>query len=150
MSSKVFPADDKPPLMTPEEFIEHHGVKGMKWGVHKAKPTANDIHDARKRVASQQRSINNQIDKVNLSKPGSAQAREAQKLGKMQMDFLKNPDRATALRMTRGEKFLWTGIGIATAGTGIGLGVAAGAGARVAIRKSIERKQRNLGAANSN
>lgn len=28
--------------MTPEEFLEHHGIKGMKWGVNRARKAVSD------------------------------------------------------------------------------------------------------------
>lgn len=123
--------------MTPEEWLAHYGVKGMKWGQHKA-VTSTDIHNARARTASRQAEISRQIDKVNLAQPGKAQAKEAKKLDEMSLEFLKNPDRATALRLTRGEKVL-NGI-VAVGFPGVGTGVVAGSvGARVAIRKATER-----------
>jgi len=150
-------------IMTPEEFIEHHGVMGMKWGVHKKegsssaggkiaskkKITSGDIYNARSKTASRQRALNQQVDKTNLAHPGKAQAREAKKLNEMSLEFLKNPDRATAQRLTVGEK---VGLAVlAVAVPGIGTAAAGGAvAARVGIRKATERDIRNAKAGKYN
>lgn len=151
MSDSYIFGDDIP--ATAEDALAHYGVKGMRWGVTtksnggnttvSKKPTTNDILSARAKVASKQRRINTQIDKTNLAS-GKQQDREAKKLNEMSMDFLNDPDRATSLRMTTGEKL---GLGVlAVAIPGIGTGAAAGAVAgRVAVRKGIERQQRRAG-----
>lgn len=138
---------------TPGDALEHYGVKGMQWGVRKAadsatavkrsKPTAREIGNARAKQASKQRQINSQIDKTNLS-TGKAQEREAKKLADMSYDMLKDPDRATALRLTGGEKAV---LGILAVGLGpVGIGGVGGFTAvRVAQRKAIEKQQRDLG-----
>lgn len=78
--------EEKPSL----ESLSHSGVKGMKWGVRKARPTTADIHNARQR----------QLGRANaaVSHPSGAKRAAAEK------DFLTNEDRVTAARMTRGEK----------------------------------------------
>lgn len=138
---------------TPEAALEHYGVKGMQWGVRKAqdsatsvkrsKPTNTEIHDARANQASKQREINRQIDKTNLS-TGKAQEKNAKKLSDMAYDMLKDPDRATALRLTTGEK---VALGILNVGFGgVVIPVTAVAvGTRYAKRKSIEKQQKDLG-----
>jgi hypothetical protein len=123
--------------LTPEEWLAHYGVKGMKWGQRKA-PTSAEIHDARARTASRERELSRQVDRTNLAKPGREQAREAKKLNELTLDYLKSPDRATALRMTKGEKVMNGIIAVGFPGVGTGA-VAVAAGARVAIRKSVER-----------
>jgi len=141
--------------MTPEEFLAHHGVKGMKWGVHKKegstsagdqiaakkKVTSRDIYDARAKTASRQRQLNAQVDKTNLA-TGKAQKQEAKKLNDMSLEFLKNPDRATAQRMTTGEKVGLAVLAVAIPGFGTAAAVGAG-GARVAVRKATERNIRD-------
>lgn len=127
--------EEKPPL--DEALLEHFGVKGMKWGVRKSRPTSNDIRGARAMDASRRRSIAVQIDKTNLAS-GKAQDREAKKLSDMSMDYLKNPDRATALRLTKGEKVALTILAVGV--PGIGTAAAAGtAASRVLVRKAVEK-----------
>jgi deoxyhypusine synthase len=72
---------------------------------------------------------------VKSTKKGSVErAKENQKLGKIKADFLKDPDRVTAMTMTRGEK-------AATVILGGGLpGVAAVAGQNIA-RNRVAKKQ---------
>lgn len=138
--------DDKPDLME----LAHYGVKGMKWGVRRkrssssssspAKPSTQEIRNARIRQNSRRIQINNQAVKLNLA-TGKAKDREAKKLNKLQMDFLDSPDRATELRLTRGEKAVLTVFAVSLPIVGTA-GVAVGAGARLAARKSIEKEQK--------
>ncbi len=84
------------------------GVKGMKWGVRKAKPTTSEIHDARARQDARMRDVNSKIDRLNLvSGPGhssSVQKKAVLDFQKSEKAFLTNEDRVTAAHMTRGEK----------------------------------------------
>ena len=137
---------------SPQEALAHYGKKGMKWGVRKddtsaakaavgrSKPTSREVYDARARVGSKVRELNRQIDKTNLA-TGSKQKTEAKKLASMSTKFLKDPDRATAQRLTTGEKVALSilAVGIPGAGTGVAVGVAGG---KLAGRKAIERQQR--------
>jgi len=128
-------------IMTPEEFFEHHGVMGMKWGKHKAatKPTTSDIKKARQHVQSQHRALQNQEDKIVLAKSKTQADSATKKFHEMNASYLKNPDRATALRLTNGEKAAALALSLAIPGFGIGAG--AGSGARIAARKTIEKRQ---------
>lgn len=130
-------------VMTTEEFLAHYGVKGMRWGHRKARPTSDDIHDARIRIAGKQQQLKKQTKAVKTAKKSgnaSKQAAAEKKLQDMKTDFLKNPDRVTASRLTKGEK--WA-VGILTVGTGP-VGVAAligGQAARSAVIKTVEKRQ---------
>lgn len=119
---------------TPEELV-HFGVKGMKWGVRsgsrstsrnpgKKKLTSDDILRARART-------NMDYTKFLVAKGKANQI-------KTKKAYLNNPDRATAMRLTRGEKAVFGVLaltGIATIPIAVGLGV------NVGIRKRIESKQ---------
>lgn len=132
----IIDQDEKP---LPADILAHHGVKGQKWGVTKKSTTA-DIQDARARVGSQVRAINSQRDRVNLS-TGATQKREVKKLHDVEMNFLKNPDRETALKLTKGEKFISGLIAVGIPGVGtaaVGADVAIRAHARKQIRKQID------------
>lgn len=125
-----------PPL---DDVLEHHGVKGQKWGVTRTKPTSGQIQDARVRVGVHARALDRQQEKLILAKGKTAMDREAKKLNSMYASFLKNPDRATSLRLTRGEK---TALAIMAVGLpGVGTAAAATiAGTRVLARRGAERQ----------
>lgn len=147
---------DKPG--SPSEILEHFGKKGMKWGVRNeavrsagstakkasdpnraaaeafrqknptAKTKANAIHTARSNVEKQKKAFEKEKD------PGKRE--------KLRKEYLNNPERATALRTTRGEKVVM-GVLMGTFGvpTGIlGVGLAGYTGHRIAKRQKIERK----------
>lgn len=94
-----FVGAEKPSL----EELAHHGVKGMKWGQHKKKYTTSEIATARIRQQSRAHELNNTAAKLNLASGKQADTL-AKKYAKMADEFNKNPDRAVAARMTRGEK----------------------------------------------
>jgi hypothetical protein len=119
---------DKPSL----EELMHHGVKGMKWGHRKNKPTTSDIKDARIRTRAREANLASATNRLNLAThaPASEQKAAVRNYQKVQMEFLKNPDRAVAMRLTTGEKFVLAALGP--------VGLAAGTG-QVAARKLTER-----------
>jgi hypothetical protein len=92
--------DEKP---TPEQIL-HYGVAGMKWGQRK-KATGPQIRQARKRLGSAQKELFKKQDQVKATGKGEKE------LAKMTTDFLKSPDRVTAIRLTRGEKILSLALG---------------------------------------
>ncbi|AWN06111.1 hypothetical protein SEA_MIEK_8 [Streptomyces phage Miek] len=84
--------------------LAHYGVKGMKWGVRKGQ-SGKEIRAARRRVHSQRVQLDAKEDKVDSLARGTAQRSRAEKdLEKASKEFLKNPDRVTAARTTKGEK----------------------------------------------
>lgn len=97
--------DIKPSLE--DLVLAHHGVKGMKWGVRKNKPTSSEIHDARQRQAFRAAELNRSIGKLNVSVGTKGEKAAVQDFKKKQIDFLTNEDRVTAAHMTRGEKAAW-------------------------------------------
>ena len=117
--------------------LTHYGVLGMKWG-HRKSATTADIKAARNRISKKQAEYAIQDDKRRSTKRGTAaRTRETQKLERMKTSFLKNPDRAVATRMTRGEK---AAALILTVPTGGVAGIAAIAGTS-AVSRRIEYKQ---------
>lgn len=91
---------EKPPLLS----LFHSGVKGMKWGVRKAKPTNSEIRAARKRQDLREDRITNADMKLNAS--GGRSKKYKDEAHKAAVDWETNEDRVTAARITTGEKFL--------------------------------------------
>lgn len=129
-----------------DDFLAHHGVKGMHWGKHKAgvdsggtaaqridkanevkatkaKVTSKDIKEARARQSEKADKVNQHyIDLLNqTSDAGRARAQKI--LDKSADKLVNNPDAATAIRMTAGEK-VTAGFGVAIMGLAA-VGVAA-------------------------
>lgn len=126
--------------MTDEE-LAHYGVLGMKWGRTRTKATAGDIRKARNRLSVKQTKYVVQNDRVKAAKKsGNATklAKEKQTLNKMKASFLKDPDRVTASRMTRGEKAAVFLLSVPTTGGIVGVGAIAGSSA---VSRRIEQKQ---------
>jgi hypothetical protein len=116
------------------EFLAHYGVLGMKWGQHRAKANAHDIHAARTRLARDRVAVDRAHNKA--SKVKDPQQRQAAKASadRLHANYLNNPDRVIANRLTTGEKVLTalflTPVGAATV-----------IGATSARSRRIERKQ---------
>lgn len=128
--------DTKPSL--DEYFLEHYGVLGMKWGQRK-KYSAADIKAARKELRKQSKDYRQEARKVNKLKEGTAARKAGEKrLEKLNRDYLNNPARVAAVRMTRGEKF--SALAFSSSGIGAGMAVAAIVGSSAASRR-IEAKQ---------
>src|SRR5665811_1157654 len=88
-----------------EEFMEHYGVLGMHWGVTRARATSRNVRSSRNQITRKREALNKKSDQVHRNASGTP-ARKAgtKELAKMRMDYLKDPDRVTAARMTTGEK----------------------------------------------
>ena len=120
---------------SPEESLEHYGVLGMKWGKHRAKANGTQIRAARRNVRRQAEDVLDQRDKVKAKAKGSTdRAKEQKKLDKMKTNFLNNPDRVIAARLTRGEKIV-AAILLTPAGA------AAAIGTTSAVSRAIEQRQ---------
>lgn len=49
---------EESPLKMGEEFLDHHGIKGQKWGIRKQRSGAEQKRiDSRKKIASKRRSL---------------------------------------------------------------------------------------------
>lgn len=86
--------NEKPAL--DDNLLEHHGIKGMRWGVRKA-VSRSDIRTARKSVKKDARAHLKNQAKFVVGKSSR------QSLHDTRLKFLTNPDRATAARLTKGE-----------------------------------------------
>jgi hypothetical protein len=130
---------DKPPL--DQALLEHHGIKGMKWGVRKAgAPSNSDIHGARTRLLTQRSKVSKQRRKAvteTVKRSSKAPAARA-KLKDMKKSLLKNPDRVTALHMTNGEA---AAHAILLAHPLTAPGVVGGVVTREVVARTIARRQ---------
>jgi hypothetical protein len=127
---------DKPSL----EDIQHYGVLGMKWGQRK-KYTSTEIKTARKDLRVKNKAYRSEARKVNALKEGSKGRKVGEeKLAKMHKEYLKNPNRIAAIRMTKGEKI--ASVIFSANPVGLGIAAAAVAGTSIASRR-IESKQRS-------
>lgn len=136
-------------VMTTDEFVgqylEHYGVKGMRWGQRKTRNA--DIKAARRRLDRQSAKDWDKLgkleDKALNAKTEAARRAASDKLSReesaQRLAHLKNPDRATAMKMTTGEKVALVVIGGVLTG---GAPAAAYGAARLAARKVVEKKQR--------
>lgn len=127
---------------TPEEIF-HYGVKGMKWGVRRQErrqanadfkkkfPTA----EARRTEILRARASTSR-DKANVDFAPTSEARKA-----ATKIYLNNPDRATALRVTRGEKVVLALLAGTVPPATIPIGV--GVSARVLMKRSAQKRTRN-------
>lgn len=129
---------------TPAE-LNHHGVLGMKWGVSSRSSASRAF--ARKNPSSRSKAVD--IRRARAAQHVKLTKYADQKLGSPErksakLVYLKSPDRATSLRMTRGEKVVTGILAVGTAAPTLGVAPAViglATTGRFAERKFIERKQ---------
>lgn len=93
---------DKPSI---DDTMEHYGVLGMHWGATKAKASGSQVRSSRSRMSNKSDKITYQKNILSRTTKGSsARVKEKKRLSSMKIDYLNNPDRVTAARMTQGEK----------------------------------------------
>lgn len=127
---------DKPVTSTE---LAHVGVLGMKWGIHKSAGTQRfqkKFPTAKLRKAEIRRARSAQQTRRLTFKQAP---RGSQKREKLKASFLKNPDRATSLRMTRGEKVILSLLAVlGSPAAPLAVGVGAGTAIRVGRRRVLE------------
>ena len=94
---------EKPPL--DGALLEHYGKKGMHWGQRSSYPNTTEIQRARgsvnKSLGKYTRQRNKAVGATIKRAPNAPQQRAKAK--KLKVAHLNNPDRVTALRLTKGE-----------------------------------------------
>lgn len=126
------------PDMDIKDALKHYGVKGMKWGKTKVKPTTDEIKTARGAIAEKKWALEKQGNKMKRAGKNTREAERA-KYEEMKMDFLKDPDRVTASRLTTGQKV----VGGVLAYSGVAtVPILAYAGGRKAANLTIAKRQR--------
>lgn len=126
---------------SPEELL-HFGKKGMKWGVRNTRESASESFKRKNPTGAQRDAA---IKKARIDSQArllrAASETNAKKRTALTKTYLNHPDRATAMRMTRGEKVVFTllAVGIPGPGTAAAIGYT---GTGLAIRKGVERSQR--------
>jgi len=114
--------DVNPPM---EEYLEHSGVKGMKWGGRRQqrKERNTQIKTARKNVRRKEDEIISLDKQSRKAKTGAERSRLDTLSTKKAVDLFNSPDHTTAARLTSGEQ--WVNAVLITAA----IGVAGAAGA---------------------
>jgi hypothetical protein len=124
---------------SPAEILEHHGTKGMRWGVRKSsREFAGKFPRSRDRTTEIARA------RASVAKTGQAhkQEKDPTKRKELKEIHLNNPDRATAYRMTRGEKIVAGLFATVLSPTLLVPAVeGVGIGATYAVRRRAEKRQ---------
>lgn len=103
-----------------DDFLEHQGVKGMKWGKHKVKAdqggtgkngkiTSGDIHLARFKQDARLRKLQEAEGDFFVARTAKGQDKAEKIMRKLEKSYFDNPDAKMAARMTKGEKVI-TGL----------------------------------------
>ena len=110
------------------DFIEHYGVKGMKWGVRRAQES---VKAGRAGLKAQKREITRA---TTVEAIDAAQA----KYNAMRIDHLNNPDRVTAQTLTAGKAATVAALGFLAIGP---VGIPVGLAAQQAYMNTIRKRQ---------
>lgn len=93
-----------------DDFLEHFGVKGMKWGQRKSessggsKPSSNDIKNARIRTNIRTSSLDSHATALSLANSKKEKQNQLDRIHKIAKDPKAQRDIDMAATATRGEK----------------------------------------------
>jgi hypothetical protein len=87
---------------SPADLV-HFGVKGMQWGVHKTQGT-RDFYAKNPTSKQRTKAIETARESTHKTKTAYKKEKDPKKRANLKTVHLNNPDRPTALRLTRGEK----------------------------------------------
>lgn len=88
-----------------DEFLEHYGVPGMKWGKRKSSPSSREIKEARGRHNDRAQRINRNVEIGSKTYDKVTQKRAAQAIRKIGKEDGAEKDASVGARLTKGERF---------------------------------------------
>lgn len=112
--------------MTMNDFFTHSGVLGMKWGVRKSQATRDFNAKFTTRKARTNEIQRARVAQLSRRQQFKAAPKGSAQRSQLKADFLTHPDRATALRLTTGEKFVFAAFSVPNPTIPVLLGVRKG------------------------
>lgn len=95
-------------IVDQKTYLEHYGVKGMKWGVRRDrtghKPSGREIKEARARLREGGKAIREKNAALEQTKSRSAAEKKGREIRKIAKDLRDSGDVEIASRLTAGEK----------------------------------------------